>query len=473
MKLPVKILILVLFGALFSLLPRPEGLTTNAWYYFAIFLTVIIGLILEPLPAAAISFIGVTLVVSLGLMGEQPAENITWGLTGFSNTTVWLIFGAFMLCMGYQRSGLGHRLALSLMSKLGRSTLGLGYAIALGDLVLAPMTPSNTARSAGTIFPIIQNIPPLYQSKPGATARNMGAYIMWTAFAITAVTSSMFLTALAPNMLALSFVEEIAGIEVTWMQWLIGFLPIGLILFFLVPLLGYWLYPPAIKQSPEIPLWASQELKQLGNLSREEIKMIFLIGLALSLWIFGRNFIHTTSVVWIVISLMLISKVISWQDVISNSSAWNMLVWFATLVTLANGLNQLQIIDWLAKGGAHLLVGYSPQLITAGLVAIFFMIHYLFASLTAHTTAIFPVFLAIGMAIPELPLISFVLLLSYSIGLMGVITPYATGSAPVYFGSGYITPRAFWTLGFVFGMVYLIALLFMGTPYLHYLYEAS
>jgi Sodium:sulfate symporter transmembrane region len=79
-------------------------------------------------------------------------------LSGFSNGTVWLIFGAFMFALGYEKSGLGRRLALSLVKRMGRRSLGLGYAVALSDVVLAPFTPSNTARSGGTIFPVIRNI---------------------------------------------------------------------------------------------------------------------------------------------------------------------------------------------------------------------------------------------------------------------------------------------------------------------------
>jgi len=40
-----------------------------------------------------------------------------------------------------------------LVRTLGKRTLGLGYAIALSDLVLAPFMPSATARSGGTIYP--------------------------------------------------------------------------------------------------------------------------------------------------------------------------------------------------------------------------------------------------------------------------------------------------------------------------------
>jgi len=99
-------------------------------------------------------------------------------------------------------------------------------------------------------------------------------------------------------------------------------------------------------------------------------------------------------------------------------------------------------------------------------VIIFFLVHYMFASVTAHTSAVLPVLLAAGAAVPGMPVRVFALLLVYSLGMMGVITPYASGPAPVYFGSGYISRRAFWTLGFVFGLIFLAALLVIGAPYL-------
>ena len=92
-------------------------------------------------------------------------------LGGFSESTVWLIVGAFVFSIGYRKSGLGRRLALMLVRSLGRRTIGLGYAVAFSDLVLAPATPSNTARSGGTIYPIVSNIPRIYGSEPGPDRR--------------------------------------------------------------------------------------------------------------------------------------------------------------------------------------------------------------------------------------------------------------------------------------------------------------
>jgi L-tartrate/succinate antiporter len=466
----------VLVGGVIILLPSPQGLNQNAWFYFALFVSVILGLILEPIPAAAIGVIGVTLAATFRLVYTpaqiaDPAFNLTkesikWALSGFGNTTVWLIFGAFMFALGYSKTGLGRRIALFLVKKLGKRTLGLGYAITFADLVLAPFTPSNTARSGGTIFPIIQNIPRLYRSEPGTTARKIGSYLMWTAFAATCLTSSLFLTSMAPNLLAVDLTNKTVGLEITWMQWFLGFLPIGILLVLLLPYIIYKVYPPEIKTSDEVPKWATKELTQMGKISKKELVMATFVLLALFLWIFAGSQIHPTTVALAVIALMLITRIVNWDDILGNKPAWNVLVWFATLVTLADGLNRVGFVSWFAKGAAESLTGISPIVVMIILVVLYFCIHYMFASITAQVTAILPVFLAAGAAVPGMPILVFALLLCYLSGIMGIITPYATGPAPIYFGSGYISRKDFWTLGLVFGAIYLLVLLLFGVPYL-------
>src|SRR5262245_4530253 len=243
-------------GIVIALFPPPAGLPQHAWYYFAIFATVIVGLMLEPLPGGAIGLIGVTLVARLSefvfYSPEQLAKpgfnplnaSLSWALSGFSNSTVWLIFGAFMFALGYETTGLGRRISLMLVKSMGRKTLTLGYAVAIADTILAPFTPSSTARSGGTIYPVIKNLPPLYDSKPDdPSMRRMGSYIMWVAIAATCVTSSMFLTGLAPNLLAVDLVKKTAKIDLEWVDWFVAAAPAAILLLVFVPLLAYWLYP--------------------------------------------------------------------------------------------------------------------------------------------------------------------------------------------------------------------------------------
>jgi L-tartrate/succinate antiporter len=120
----------------------------------------------------------------------------------------------------------------------------------------------------------------------------------------------------------------------------------------------------------------------------------------------------------------------------------------------------------MAKFVAAHLVGISPIPVMVILVAFFFFLHYMFASQTAHTIAVLPVMLASGMAIPGMPVKTFTMLLCFSIGLFGVITPYACGPAPIFYASGFISRRAFWGLGLVFGVIFITALLVIGIPYL-------
>ncbi len=355
-------------GALVALMPVPDGLTPGAWYYFALFAAVVVALILEPVPAAAVGLSGVTLAAALLLVDPSPEESVKWALGGFSNPTVWLIAAAFMFSLGYQRTGLGRRIALMLVKALGRNTLGLGYAVALSDLILAPFMPSNTARSGGTIYPIIRGIPGLYGSEPGETARKIGAYLMWTALAVTCVTSSMFMTALAPNLLAVELIKKTVNIEISWTTWFVGFLPVGALLFLSLPFLIYKLYPPEIKVSTEVPAWAKNELAAMGALTRKEIVMAGLALLALALWVFGQDLFNASAVALGIVCLMIVTGVVTWDDVLSNTPAWNVLIWFATLVALANGLSRVGFTAWLGTRVAAVLSGFSPVAVMVILV---------------------------------------------------------------------------------------------------------
>jgi len=469
----------IALALILALIPPPAGLALHAWYFFAIFAGVILGLMLEPLPGGAIGLIGVTVVTVLSqFVLFAPAElakpglkaynaALAWALSGFANTTVWLIFGAFMFALGYEKTGLGKRISLLLVKKMGRRTLVLGYAVTLADTLLAPFTPSNTARSGGTIYPVIRNLPALYDSKPNdPSSRRIGSYIMWVAIATTCVTSSLFLTGLAPNLLAIEMVNKTANVSLTWTQWFMAFLPVGFLLLALIPLVTYWLYPPEVKAGDEVPKWAGEELAKMGSLTIGEITLGVLVLLALGMWIFGGNYINATTAALVVISLMLVFGVVSWDDIVKNSAAWNTLAWFATLVALADGLNRVGFVKWFADSVAAHMSGFTPFTAMILLVLVFYFTHYLFASITAHVTALLPVMLAVGATVPGINMAEYSLLLCLTLGIMGILTPFATGPSPVYYGSGYLPSKDYWRLGAIFGVLFIAVMIIVSVPWL-------
>jgi len=480
-KIAIPLLALVIIWAL----PAPEGLTVYAMRFLAIFMAVILALILEPLPNSAVGLIGCVTAGALQLVplaeksiaaiadaakagttavlptisSANLGASLNWALSGFVDSTVWLIFVAYMFAMGYEKTGLGKRIALVLIKRLGGKSLGLGFATAMADLVLAPFIPSNTARSAGSVYPVVKNIPPMYGSLPDKDPRKIGAYLMWICIATTSVTSSMFYTGLAPNLLALSLVPKTPGITdpstvaISWMNWFWCMLPIGVILFILVPVLTYMIYPPTQKTFADTPKWAAGELEKLGSITTKEILMAIMALIALLLWIFGDKYLNATMVALVVLCLMVITDVINWDDVISNKSAWNTLAWFATLVAMASGLAKVGFLKWLSAIFAAHLVGSSDFVILLGLLAVFYFSHYFFASLTAHTTALMPILLATGAAAGlDIRLLGMVL--AGSLGIMGILTPYGTGPSPVYYNTGYIEKKTFWIFGSVYGFIF-------------------
>jgi L-tartrate/succinate antiporter len=458
-----------------ALIPSPQGLAPHAWYFFALFVGVVIGLMAEPMPGPAISLIGVTLVTvlapwvlfsptELNAPGFDVANaSVAWALSGFSNITVWLIFGAFTFALGYEKTGLGRRLALLLVRALGRRTLTLGYAIVAADALIAPFTPSSTARTAGTVYPVIRNLPPLYGSMANdPSSRLIGAYLMWTALAAGAITNSMFMTGMAPNLLAVELVRKTIGVEITWIDWFVSFAPVGILLLLALPWLVYLLYPPTIKEGGQVATWAGDQLHSMGSITVREAGLAGLVLLALLLWIFGGNQLNATTTALVVVGLMLLTRIVSWDDVLTNKQAWATLVWFATLIPLAEGLNRTGFVSWFATSVAGDIAGVAPTLGMIVLVFAYFLSHYLFASVTAHTTAMLPVMLAVGAAVPGRPVRKFSLMLILCGGIMGILTPYGGGPNPVYYGSGYLPSRDFWRLGAIFGFIFFAAWLSFG-----------
>src|ERR1700747_195560 len=461
-----------------ALLPAPPGLPHFAWTYFSIFAGVIVGLVLEPLPGAAIALIGLTLITALDRFalfspqqlsepGFRPASAaLGWALSGYSNPTVWLIFGAFLLALGYERTGLGQRIALVIVKRMGKNTLLLGYGVALADTILAPFIPSPAARSGGIIYPIANDLALDYGSKPNdVSSRRVGGYLMWVAVMTTCVTSSLFLTGASFNLLAAGFVEKLAHVELRWTDWFITAAPAILPLLVLVPVLTYWLYPPEVKQNAEVSKWAATQLQKIGPLSRNEMILAAVVVLSLVLWVAGGAYVGAATVAGIAVSLLLITRVLTWNDIAGHKRAWTTFAWLGALIALCDGLNRVGFVKWFADGIASHMHGLSPHFAMILLLVLFFVAHYLFASVDAYTTALLPVILLTGAAIPGIPVKEFAMLLCMELGIMGVISPFADAASPIYQNSGYLPAKDYWRLGTIFGAIFLLFVLVIGVPW--------
>ncbi|MEM4478076.1 MAG: anion permease [Candidatus Korarchaeum sp.] len=452
-------LITILVGLILWFLPPPAGVDVNGWHLLAIFIAVILGLILRPLPQGAIVIIGVAVTALTGVLKLGDA------LSGFADSTVWLIFTAYMFARAFLKTRLGERIAYHFIRALGRRTLFLGYSISLTDLVLAPAMPSNTARAGGVLYPIVRSICRAYDSEPGPTAKKVGKFLIFNEYHTTLVTGAMFLTGMAANPLLAQLASQTIKVTVTWTSWLIGALAPGIITFLLVPLLIYLLMRPEVKVSEEAPKLAGEKLREMGPATRQEkvLAVIFLIVLAL--WILGdRMNLSATVTALAGLALMLIFGVLGWEDVLGEKGGWDALIWFGGLVSMATGLNKLGVIKWIADSSKGLVAGWEWLAAFFVLAMIYYYVHYLMASMTAHVAAFFPAFAAVMVSVGAPPLFV-ALVLGYLTNLMAATTHYGTGPAPIYFGSGYLDIKEWWGYGFLLSVIYILLWFGIGLPY--------
>lgn len=443
-------------------IPAPEGVTDNAWHLFAIFAATILGIILKAAPMGtmcmmAIGFTALTQVVAPGDAGKS----ITKALSGFGDKVIWLIGISFFIARGFIKTGLGNRIAFLFIRVFGRSSLGLAYGLGLADVCLAPAIPSNTARGGGIIYPIMKSMAISFDSVPDKpeTHRKLGAYLTLNSYYMNLIASSMFLTGTASNPMCQKFAANL-GVNITWMSWAAaGFVP-GLVAFFVVPLVLYKLYPPELKKTGDAPKMAAQKLKEMGPISKNEWLMLLAFFILLALWIFGGALsIDATTTAFIGLTLLLLTSVLTWEDVKSEKGAWDTIVWFAVLVMMASSLNELGFIGWFSDLIKMKIGGMTWTVAFPVIILVYFFSHYIFASATAHVAAMYAALLGVGVAVGIPPML-LAMMLGFLGSIYGVLTHYGHGPAPVFFGSGYVDLKAWWLRGLEIGIVLLI--IYMG-----------
>jgi DASS family divalent anion:Na+ symporter len=463
---PLPLLITLGVGIAIWLIPPPQVAAdalpqganlAKAWHLLAIFVATIVGIIVKPLPMGAVAMLGVTATALTGTLTIADA------LSGFQDTTIWLIVLAFFIARGFIKTGLGSRIAYQFVRLLGSKTLGLGYGLIATDLVLAPAIPSNTARAGGVVFPILKALSLAYGSRPDdGTARKMGAFLTVAAFQGTIVTSAMFLTAMAANPLAAKLAGEM-GIAISWTGWATAAIVPGLVSLLVVPYLLYKLYAPEITSTPAAAQMAKEELARMGPMKADEWMMLGTFALLLVLWIFGPQLggLNATTAALIGLGALLLLGVLAWKDVQEETGAWDTLVWFAALVMMAGFLNKLGLVPWFSKAVGDSLGGVPWTYAFLALSLVYLYSHYLFASNTAHVGAMYAAFLGVSVAVGTPPLLA-ALVLAFFSNLMSSMTHYGTGPAPVLFGSGYVDIGTWWKLGLLVSAVNVVIWLVLG-----------
>jgi DASS family divalent anion:Na+ symporter len=444
-----------LFVVIAFLVPAPEGVTPQGWRQAAIFVCMIAGMILEPLPQPALVLLGLAAWVANGTPMREA-------LAGFAEPAVWLVVVAMFFARSLVETGLARRIALVFIRAFGRSSLGLAYAVQMTDVTLATGVPSITARSAGMILPVPVGIAEVMGSRPGPTASRLGTFLIAAMYQSSTVACAMFLTGQASNVIGASLAQKLTGVPVTWTSWLVAAIVPGLASCVAVPWVVHRVLRPEITRTPEAATFAAQELLGMGPLSRNErITLGAFVGMG-SLWVTSAwHGLDVTFVGFLALGVLLVTGALQWEQCVAERSAWGVFVWYGGLLQMGQLLNATGVTKVFAESAGRVFVGLPWLAVFLAILIVYFYAHYFFASITTHILAMFPPFVALltGIGVPPALAVYGLLCLA---NLPAGLTHYGTTSAPILFSVGYVSQRDWWRVGFLVSLVNLAIWLPIG-----------
>jgi DASS family divalent anion:Na+ symporter len=442
-----QLLILSLIGVIvWNFIPIPSGLSEQGWHLLIIFLLTIAGIVIEPMPIGVITLTSICISIVTKTLSFENA------FSGFSSNIMWIVVFAFFIARGLIKTGLGKRIAYFFIAKIGRTTLGLSYGIIFTEFLLSLVIPSVSARAGGIMYPIVRSIVSGYDTSHSKESAHKNAmFLLQICFQGSVITCAMFVTAMSGNPLIISIAGKL-GAEITWTNWAVGSIVPGVLNLLLLPILVYFLCPPSIKVSNSAPILAMQSLSDMGPLNKKEIIMsLTFIGLII-FWIFGKSFsIDSTTTALIGVVVLLISGILTWNDILSENSAWDIMIWFSIILTISGYLSNLGVMPWIGEGleGFLCKVGYSKQALFLSIIFIYFFIHYFFASVTAHITVLYAIFVCLLTKLCNMSTLPACLIIAYLSSLSAGLTHYGNSAAPIFFGSKAFSIVQWWKIGFI------------------------
>jgi len=432
------------------LIPKPAPVKPEGWRLTGIFAATIVGSIIEPVPAGALVLLAITLSALFGGL------TITEALSGYSNSSVWLVLVAFFISRALIKTGLARRIALFFVRAFGQTSLGVAYSLAASDMVLAGMIPSNGARSAGVVLPIVRSISELYGSFPGETANRLGAYLMSAVYQAVCVTSAMFITGQVSNFLARDMAHQ-AGYEISPAGWIRATIVPGLISIAVVPWLTMKVIRPTIQKTPEARAFAASELVNMGAMKPAEWILTCVFATVCFFWVTSRTAwgVDITVTALLGCMVLLLTGVLTWEDIRGEKAGWGIFIWYGGLYRLAQGLNDAGVTKAFANNVGGMLEGYGWPTLFAITIVVYFYAHYAFASITAHMLSMFPAFLAV-LLMKGAPIGLAVWTFACLANLSACLTHYGTTPAPVYFAQDYVSLRKWWQAGALASVAHLV-----------------
>lgn len=331
---------------------------------------------------------GLLIIVLLPLFN---VVDFSQAVSGFVDSSVWLLIGVFILSAAMNETGLDKRLAYSLVIRGQDNAKKLVFSSVTTVIFLAFILPSSTGRTA-LLVPILSGIIRTMSLEKS----NLAKVLMLG----TTYSSHTISTSLVTGSLATVYISSLLGktlkYSFTYLGWFVLMFPPALLTSLLVAPILMKIFPIENISLREGMKVVEAELLKMGKITRQEIKLIVLFCLMFMLWV-TNSITHIplglSSLTVSVLVFMPGIALIEWHDAVKKVD-WGSIIIFGASLGLAAALQETGTVDWLA-GMAFGIINKLPiQLIAVSVYIFFMLIRFGFGSVLGFVTVMIPVAIA-------------------------------------------------------------------------------
>ena len=370
----------------------PAGKTCLAILLFAVTLWVS-----EAMPFAATSLVVVVLISAFGITDFAGAVN-----AGFGNPLILFFIGVLFLSTGFTLSGLGTRMVLHVLRVAGTRT----DRVLLGFLVVGALLSMWITDMAVAAVLLPLGVGVLQDARLKPLESNFGRGLMIACAYGPLIGGIGTPAGTAANLIALSYLEELTGLSVSFGQWMMVGVPASLLMIPIGWRLLLWMFPPEIDVLPLERDELDAKLRALGPLTPVEHKTLAIFGLTIAAWLLtpwladltGGRVDPPVQAVALAGGLTLFLptiRVMTWKEAQQNMD-WGGVMLIAAGLSLGLMVFETGAARWLAQ----LLLGdiaLIPSLLRPFVIVLAVaLLHLLFSSNTVTGSLIMPILLALA-----------------------------------------------------------------------------
>ena len=386
----------------------------------------------------------------------------------YANKNIYLFLGGFILALGIESSGLHKRIALKMILAVGSSGAKLigGFMLVSALISMWVMNTSTTLM----LLPIgLAVCGVISQTVPGMTDTDKAnfdtALLLGIAYAAT-IGGMSTLIGTAPNIVFSAFMQDTYGVEISMFDWMKLGVPLAAVMLF-----GSWysltqyVFPIKFSASQEAKDELKKMLNEMGALTKDEIRISIIFGLAVFAWVF-RTLLNnieflsglTDAGIAIIAAILLFmtpsaskkGDLLKWEK--SKELPWGLLLLFGGGLSLAAQISSTGLGMWI--GQSLMVLSTVPPIVLILAVATLIIFLTEITSNVTTTTTFLPVFGALAVAIGILPVsLTVPVCLAASCAFM---LPVATPPNAIVYGSNKFTIATMMRAGIALNIIGII-----------------